>query len=84
MLGSLEKIGITNRHMALFAIVATVTTAIAAPLSAFAAITQVDVSCTNNGGQQPAGQQPTCTGGGLTQQTQNQNPTGFAPPGQNK
>lgn len=65
--------------MALFAIVATVTTAIAAPLSAFAAITQVDISCTNNGGQQP-----TCTGGGLTQQTQNQNPAGFAPPGQNK
>ncbi|WP_260470952.1 hypothetical protein [Streptomyces sp. RP5T] len=36
----------------------------------------VDTQCTNNRGQQPGGQQPTCTGNGLTQQTENQNPAG--------
>jgi hypothetical protein len=50
----------------------------------FAKITPVNTSCENNGGQLPPGQQPTCTGGGLTQNTQNQNPAGHAPPGQNK
>jgi hypothetical protein len=50
---------------------------------AFAKISAVDTSCTNQGGQQPGGQQPTCSGGGLTQQTENQNPSGAAPPGQN-
>jgi hypothetical protein len=49
----------------------------------FAKITAVDTSCTNNGGNQPGGQQPSCTGGGLTQNTENQNPAGHAPPGQN-
>jgi hypothetical protein len=51
--------------------------------SASAKIQNVDTSCTNGGGQQPGGQQPTCTGGGLTQQSENQNPAGNAPPGQN-
>jgi hypothetical protein len=50
---------------------------------ASAAITPVDISCTNNGGHQPGGQQPSCTGGGLTQDSENQNPAGHAPPGQN-
>ena len=50
---------------------------------ALAKISSVDTSCTNGGGQQPGGQQPTCSGGGLTQQTENQNPSGNAPPGQN-
>ncbi|MFF0204516.1 hypothetical protein [Streptomyces sp. NPDC005017] len=48
-----------------------------------AKIKPVDTQCTNNGGQQPGGQQPTCTGGGLTQESENQNPAGHAPPGQN-
>ena len=48
---------------------------------AFAKISPVDTSCTNGGGNQPGEQQPTCTGGGLTQDTENQIPAGHAPPG---
>lgn len=56
----------------------------AAPVTgAFAKIEPVNTSCTNNGGNQPGGQQPTCTGSGLTQNTENQNPAGHAPRGQN-
>ena len=41
-------------------------------------------SCTNGGGNQPGGQQPTCTGGGLTQNPGSPatNPAGNPPPGQ--
>ncbi len=50
---------------------------------AFAKITAVDTACETPSGQTPPGQQPTCQGGGLEQQTENQNPAGHAPPGQN-
>ena len=50
---------------------------------AFAKIQPVDTACTTQGGGTPGGQQPTCKGGGLDQQTENQNPSGHAPPGQN-
>lgn len=50
---------------------------------ASAKITEEPVSRVNNGGHQPGGQQPSCQGGGLTQNSENQNPAGHAPPGQN-
>ena len=56
---------------------------VATAMPAFAKIRSVDTSCTNGGGNQPGGQQPTCQGGGLDQQSENQNPSGHAPPGQN-
>jgi hypothetical protein len=70
---------------AIIAVVAAVGLAATVPTSnlAYAKISSTDTSCTNGGGNQPGGQQPTCTGGGLTQQTENQNPAGNAPPGQN-
>jgi len=49
-----------------------------------AKITPEPVSCTNPGGQQPGGQQPECKGEGLDQETENRNPAGKAPAGQNK
>ncbi len=51
---------------------------------AFAKINPQDTFCTNGGGSQPGGQQPSCTGSGRTQNTENQIPAGSAPPGQNK
>jgi hypothetical protein len=71
---------------AIIAIVAAVGLAATVATSnlAYAKISSADTSCTNGGGNQPGGQQPTCTGGGLTQETENQNPSGSAPPGQNK
>jgi hypothetical protein len=68
--------------MAVALSVAMLVSSLATPVQA--KIQEADVSCTNGGGQQPGGQQPTCTGGGLTQESENQNPSGSAPPGQNK
>jgi hypothetical protein len=70
--------------MAVALSVAMLVSSVAAPVAA--KITPEDVSCTNGGGQQPGGQQPSCQGSGLTQETEteNQNPSGAAPPGQNK
>ena len=62
--------------------VAMLVSSVAAP--ALSKISPGDTSCTNGGGQQPGGQQPSCQGTGLTQETENQNPAGSAPPGQNK
>jgi hypothetical protein len=53
---------------------------------AFAKITPVDTACTKESGNPtPGGQQPSCKGGGnFEQESENQNPSGKAPPGQNK
>jgi hypothetical protein len=50
---------------------------------AIAKITPVDTACTNNGGNQAGGQQPTCKNDAQTQESENQNPSGAAPPGHN-
>jgi hypothetical protein len=80
-----------NIHKATFAALAAmaVTLSVAMLVSSLATpvqakITEEPLSCTNQGGQQPGGQQPECQGGGLTQESENQNPSGAAPPGQNK
>ncbi len=58
--------------------------ALLTPGVATAKIKSVDTSCTNNGGAMPTGQQPSCqNSGGLDQQSENQNPAGHAPAGQN-
>jgi hypothetical protein len=67
--------------MAVTLSVAMLVSSVATPVAA--KIQAVDTACTNQGGNQPGGQQPTCGGEGLTQQTENQNPAGQAPPGQN-
>ncbi|HEX5975633.1 MAG TPA: hypothetical protein VFY68_00070 [Nitrososphaeraceae archaeon] len=68
--------------MAVALSVAMLVSSVASPVQA--KIQAVDTSCTNGGGNQPGDQQPTYTGGGLTQEIENQNPSGSAPPGQNK
>jgi hypothetical protein len=78
-----------NNEKTIFAIIAIVAAVglgatVATSNIAYAKISSVDTSCSNGGGNQPGGQQPTCTGGGLTQNSENQNPAGSAPPGQNK
>ena len=83
---TIKKIGIPTLAVASALALAVLATSMVTP--AFAAITPVttDTGCTNGGGNSPGGQQPTCSGSGLTQQTEteNQNPSGSAPPGQNK
>jgi hypothetical protein len=75
-------------NVAVVAAIGLTATTLATSNLAYAKITSetTDTGCTNGGGNSPGGQQPTCTGGGLTQQTEttNVNPSGSAPPGQNK
>jgi hypothetical protein len=89
----MSKIAETHTHRVMYAALAAMAVALsvamlvsslATPVQA--KIQAVDTSCTNGGGNQPGGQQPSCTGSGLTQdtETENQNPSGSAPPGQNK
>ncbi len=69
--------------MAVTLSVAMLVSSIATPVAAKITPAQPP-SCENRGGNQPGGQQPTCTGGGLTQNpaTPATNPAGHAPPGQ--
>jgi hypothetical protein len=61
---------INKTTLAMFAILAIIAAVgLAATLVMSNLAYAVDVSCTNPGGNQPAGQQPTCKGKGLTQQT---------------
>ncbi len=53
-------------------------------MPAFAKITEEPTACETKGGGTPPGQQPECQGESLEQETENQNPSGKAPPGQNK
>lgn len=65
-------------------ILTTLALAISVAGPAAAKITPVNTICSNGGGQQ-VDSKTTCPGGkGLTQEWENQNPHGFAPPGQNK
>lgn len=73
-----------KRLIAASVVAVTTLSPVVVPVAAHAAIKNVNTSCSNGGGNQPGGQQPTCTGGGLTQNSENQNPAGSAPPGQNK
>ena len=79
---NIKKIGIPTLAVAFALALAVLATSMVTP--AFAKISSVDTSCTNSCGNQPGGQQPTCSGGGLTQESENQNPAGNAPSGQNK
>jgi hypothetical protein len=69
--------------MAIALSVAMLVSSVATPVAAKITPAQPP-SCTNGGGNEPGGQQPTCTGEGLTQNpaTPATNPAGNAPPGQ--
>jgi hypothetical protein len=58
--------------------------AVSTAVGANAAISPVDISCTNPAGHQPGGQQPSCDGAAHEQESENQNPAGHAPGGHNK
>ena len=71
--------------MAVALSVAMLVSSLATPVQAKIQTVVVAESCENPGGNEPGGQQPQCTGAGQTQitETENQNPAGAAPPGQN-
>jgi hypothetical protein len=62
--------------------VAMLVSSLATPVQA--RIQEADISCANPAGNEPGGQQPSCQNENLTQESENQNPSGAAPPGQNK
>jgi hypothetical protein len=57
---------------------------VATAMPAFAKIQEVDTACENPGGKLATGQQPTCKTEAHEQESENQNPSGAAPPGHNK
>ena len=57
---------------------------VATAMPAFAKIREVDTACENPGGNLATGQQPTCKTEAHEQESENQNPSGAAPPGHNK
>ena len=69
--------------LATFAVMAAVGSVFVAT-PAEAKITEEDVSCANPAGNEPGGQQPSCHNDNLVQESEKQNPSGAAPPGQNK
>ena len=68
--------------MAVAMSVAMLVSSLATPVQA--KIEAVDTGSENPAGKAAPGQQPTASGQGQTQFTENQNPAGSAPPGQNK
>ena len=80
-----------KRIIAMFSVMALLAaTVVVMAMPAFAqgsgggGIQPVDTGSTNPGGKMAPGQQPTAQGQGQTQMTENQNPAGKAPAGQNK
>jgi len=83
---TIKKIGIPTLVVASALGLAILATSMATPAFAKISSETTDTSCTNGGGNSPGGPQPSCSGSGLTQNTEttNVNPSGSAPPGQNK
>ena len=79
---TIKKIGIPTLVIASALSLALLATSMVTPASA--KIQEVDISCANPAGNEPGGQQPSCQNENLTQESENQNPSGAAPPGQNK
>jgi hypothetical protein len=71
----------TKTTLAIIAAVAILAAAITPTFLTEASAKISPANCTNQGGNQPGGQQPSCQGGGLTQNPAT-NPAGNAPPGQ--